>query len=175
MLAAGDHQRSIDWDGRLRTYLVHVPAGRETSGPMPVVLAYHGLGTNAKTMVRFCGLSETADREGFLVVYPNGTGESPNVLTWNAGNCCAYALMHNVDDVGFTRALLDELAGMMSVDANRVFAAGMSNGGMMAYRLACELGDRIAAIASVSGPMEIAGVRPARPVSVIHFHGTEDE
>ena len=105
MLPAGDHRRSIEVAGRLRSYLVHVPAQYDPSRPTPVVLAFHGLGTNAKTMVRFCGLNETADREGFLVVYPNGTGENPNVLTWNAGRCCAYAMTHNVNDVGFTRAL----------------------------------------------------------------------
>ena len=136
---------------------------------------FHGGGTNAKTMVRFCGLNETADRDGFLAVYPNGSGRNPNLLTWNAGNCCAYAMRQNVDDVGFVGALLDDLSGFANVDPKRVFATGMSNGGMLAYRLASELSQRIASIASVSGPMGTDACRPTRPVSVLHFHGTSDE
>jgi polyhydroxybutyrate depolymerase len=113
--------------------------------------------------------------EGFLAVYPSGTGQNPNFLTWNAGNCCGYAAQENVDDVGFIRALLDDIARVAVIDSNRVFAAGMSNGGMLAYRLACELSERIAAIASVAGPMAIDTCRPTRPVSILHFHGTADE
>src|SRR5579863_10672676 len=120
MLSPGDHLRPLEFDGRTRTYLVHVPAKYDPSRPTPVVLAVHGGGTNAKTMVRFCGMNETADREGFLVVYPNGTGRNPNLLTWNAGNCCAYAMRENVDDVGFVRALLNELPRAANVDSKRV-------------------------------------------------------
>jgi polyhydroxybutyrate depolymerase len=175
MLPSGDQIRSVEFEQRVRTYLVHVPPGYDPSRPTPVVLAFHGGGTNAKTMVRFCGLSETADRDGFLAVYPNGSGRNPNWLTWNAGDCCAYAMRQNVDDVGFVGALLDDLSGVAHVDPKRVFATGMSNGGMLAYRLASELSQRIAAIASVSGPMGTDARRPTRPVSVLHFHGTSDE
>jgi polyhydroxybutyrate depolymerase len=175
MLAPGDHQRSLEFGGRARKYLVHVPTHHDASKPAPVVLALHGGGTNAKTMVRFCGLNETADRGGFLAVYPSGTGRDPNLLTWNAGSCCAYAMREQVDDVGFIRALLDDLAGVAKLDACRVFATGMSNGGMLAYRLAAEVSDRIAAIASISGPMGTDACRPTRPVSILHFHGTADE
>ena len=125
-------------------------------------------------MVRFCGLNEKADQEGFIAVYPNGTGRLEPMLTWNGGNCCGYAQWNNVDDVGFTRALLDDLAKVVNVDAKRVFATGISNGGIMCYRLASELSDRIAAIAPVSGTMGTLTCNPKRPVSVIHFHGTED-
>ena len=123
----------------------------------------------------FCGLNEKADKEGFIAVYPNGTGRLEQMLTWNGGNCCGYAMWNNVDDVGFTRALLDDLAKVANVDAKRVFATGMSNGGIMCYRLASELSDRIAAIAPVSGTMGTATCNPKRPVSVMHFHGTDDE
>jgi polyhydroxybutyrate depolymerase len=175
MLSPGDHQRSLEYGGRTRAYLIHVPPRLQASTKAPVVLVLHGGGTNAKTMVRFCGLNETADRGGFLAVYPSGTGRNPNLLAWNAGNCCGYAMRENVDDVGFIRALLDDLANVAEIDIIRVFATGMSNGGMMAYRLASELSDRIAAIASVSGPMGIDACRPTRPVSILHFHGTADE
>jgi polyhydroxybutyrate depolymerase len=75
-----------------------------------VVLAFHGGGSNAQQMVRFCGLNEKADEAGFIVVYPSGTGRLERALTWNAGNCCAYAVFNQVDDVGFVRALVDDLA-----------------------------------------------------------------
>ena len=81
---------------------------------------------------------------------------------------------YRMDDVEFTRRLLDDVAGACSIDSKRVFATGMSNGGIMAYRLASELSERIAAIAPVGGPMGTKGCRPGRPVSVIHFHGTDD-
>jgi polyhydroxybutyrate depolymerase len=82
---------------------------------------------------------------------------------------------NNVDDVGFVRAILDDLGSVANIDAKRVFATGMSNGGIISYRLASELSDRIAAIAPVGGPMGTETCNPKRPVSVIHFHGTEDE
>jgi polyhydroxybutyrate depolymerase len=96
------------------------------------------------------------------------------MLTFNGGNCCGQAAATGVDDVEFTRRLLDELAAVVTIDPKRVFATGMSNGGIMAYRLASELSDRIAAIAPVSGPMGTKTCAPRRPVSVIHFHGTDD-
>jgi polyhydroxybutyrate depolymerase len=175
MLSPGDHRRSLPCGDRTRTYLIHVPPSFDPAQRVPVVLVFHGGGTNAKTMVRFCGLNETADRNGFLAVYPSGTGRNPNLLTWNAGNCCGDALRDNVDDVGFVAALLDDLAGVAEIDPNRVFATGMSNGGMLAYRMASELSERIAAIASIAGPMGTDGCQPTRPVSILHFHGTADE
>jgi polyhydroxybutyrate depolymerase len=84
-------------------------------------------------------------------------------------------VFNQVDDVGFVRSLLDDLARVVTVDAKRVFATGISNGGMICYRLASELSDRIAAIAPVSGPMGTETCSPKRPVSVMHFHGTDDQ
>jgi len=175
MLSAGDHWRSLEFDGRTRTYLVHVPREYDPGKPTPVVLVFHGGSSNVKTMVRFCGLSEMADEAGFLAVFPSGSGRTGNLLTWNAGDCCGYAMRENIDDVGFVRTLLDDLAGVANVDSRRVFATGMSNGGMLAYRLASEMSERIAAIAAVGGPMGTDACRPTRPVSILHFHGTADE
>ena len=174
-LTPGDHRRTIHVGERERSYLLHVPHSYDGTQRLPLVLAFHGGATDASYMIRFCGLNETADRENFLAVYPNGTGELPKLLTWNAGNCCGYARRHNADDVGFVRAILDELAGTGMIDRRRVFATGMSNGAMMAYRLAAEMSDRIAAIAPVAGTMELDALQPSRPVSVIHFHGTANE
>ncbi|MBM3998275.1 MAG: hypothetical protein FJ297_01830 [Planctomycetes bacterium] len=174
-LGPGDHTRSLSVDGRDRSYVVHVPRTYDRRKPTPVVLAFHGGGTHAETMVAFSGLNRKSDQAGFIVVYPNGTGRLPRVLTFHGGNCCGYAMTHNVDDVNFTRKLLDDLALVCRVDSKRVYATGMSNGAIMAYRLASELSDRIAAIAPVAGTMGTETCRPKRPVSVIHFHGTDDE
>jgi polyhydroxybutyrate depolymerase len=174
-LTPGEHTRSLVVAGRERNYLVHAPRSHDAAKPSPVVLIFHGGGTNAAQMVHFCGLSEKADEAGFLAVYPNGTGRTEQLLTWNAGNCCGLAQQQNVDDVGFVRRLLNDLATVTRIDADRVYATGMSNGGMMAYRLAAELSDRIAAIAPVAGPMGIQECHPQRPVPVLHFHGTDDE
>lgn len=129
-LTPGDHTRSIEVDNRTRTYLVHVPPNPKK--PTPVVPAFHGGGSNAQQMVRFCGLNEIADKHGFIVVYPSGSGRLKNALTWNGGNCCGYAVKQKVDDVAFTRAVLDDLEKVVKVDAKRVYATGMSNGAIIA-------------------------------------------
>lgn len=174
-LAPGDHTRTLTVDDRERSYLVHVPKSYDGSKPVPVVLAFHGALTNGSVMERFSGLSEKSDQAGFVVVYPNGTGEQPPLLFWNAGNCCGTGPLRDVDDVKFIGALLDDLEKVIRVDPKRVFATGMSNGGMMSYRLADEMSDRIAAIAAVGGPMASPSCAPSRAVPVLHFHGLEDE
>lgn len=174
-LGPGNHTLSLAVGGLQRSAIVHVPPRYDRGIPMPVVLAFHGGGANADNMVRFSGLDEKADEAGFIAVYPNGTGRFGRILTFNGGNCCGQAATNGVDDVEFTRRLLDDVAAVCTIDPKRVFATGMSNGGIMAYRLAAELSDRIAAIAPVSGPMGTKGCSPKRPVSVIHFHGTADE
>lgn len=172
--AASDHTRVLMVGGLERSYLVHIPAELDLTKPAPVVLAFHGGGTNAQNMVDISGLDQKADEAGFIVVYPNGTGWLKRVLTFNGGNCCGYAMHNRVDDVEFTRKILDDLAKHVKIDTKRVFATGMSNGAIMVYRLAAELSERIAAIAPVAGPMGTDFANPKRPVSVIHFHGTLD-
>lgn len=174
-LTSGDHEREIEVDGRTRSYLLHIPKNYDGSKPFPVVLCFHGGGSNARQQMAFCGLNRKSESAGFIAVYPNGTGNLKRVLTWNSGNCCGYAARRQVDDVAFVDALLDELDKLVKVDAKRVYATGMSNGGMMSYTLADKLSNRIAAIAPVAGPMGTVGCSPDRPVSVIHFHGTKDE
>lgn len=169
-----DAERSVTHDGRQRRYLVHVPRGHDGTRPLPVVLGFHGGGGRAESFRTLSRLNEAADRHGFLVVYPEGTGRWRNILTFNAGRCCGYAMEHEIDDVGFVRALLDELPRRYAVDARRIYATGMSNGAMLCYRLACELSERIAAIAPVAGAMAVDGPVPARPVPVLHVHGRRD-
>jgi len=164
---------SIEVDGLKRTYLLHIPPALDYSRKSPLVLVLHGAIQSPSAVERMSGMSTLADQEKFLVAYPSGTGRVSNVPTWNAGKCCGYALAHKVDDVAFIRALIDKLESDYPVDPKRVFVTGISNGGMMSYRLACELSDRIAAIAPVEGALNV-DCRPAHPVSVIVFHGTAD-
>ena len=151
-LAPGSHTLVVQHGGRSRSYIVHLPAASRSGTALPLVLAFHGGGGEAAGLQRYAGLDAVADREGFIVVYPFGTGPLPRrLLTWNAGECCGYAMNNNVDDVGFAIAVIDDLARRTSVDANRVYATGHSNGAMMVYRLAAERADRVAAIVPVAG------------------------
>lgn len=188
-LGPGDHDLTLRHGDLDRYYLVHVPPYVETArraaaagtagvtSALPVLLAFHGGGGNAEGMRRVAvGLDRLADAEGFVVVYPGGTGRfERRLLTWNVGPCCGWAKEHDVDDVGFTRALLRDLARRLPLDRTRVYATGMSNGGMMAHRLGVELGDRIAAIAPVAGAI-LPAAPPAggRPVPVMHVHSVDD-
>src|SRR3954447_3121772 len=170
LLPVGDHARELKIGDTFRSYSVHIPPSYDPGRPTPVVLVFHSAMMNGNLMARFCGLSEKADRSGFVVVYANGTGSTPLFLYWDAGGVRGRVS----DDVGYVARLLDDLATVVNVDPKRVFAAGMSNGAMMCYRLAAELSDRIAAIAAIAGTMAIEDCRPRRPVPVIHFHGTRD-
>jgi len=95
-------------------------------------------------------------------------------LTWNSGNCCGYALDEQVDDVALIRALVRQLSTAYAIDADRVYATGISNGGMMTYRLACEASDLFAAVAPVAGALSVA-CEPSEPVSILAIHGTDDQ
>lgn len=172
-LGPGDHTRTLMMAEQMRTYLVHVPKGFDPKKPVPVVLALHGAAMNGSMMVWFSGLNKTSDNEGFIVVYPSGTGTGP-FLTWNAGGFKGKMAEGRPDDVAFIAKLLDDLGTVVKVDEKRVYACGMSNGGMMCYRLAAELSNRMAAIAPVAGTIAIEESKPKRPVPVIHFHGSQD-
>lgn len=162
---------SVFVGGVTRTYLVHVPPAYDGRTPTAVVLAFHGGGGRSRGTARLTGLSEVADRAGFLVVYPQGIGNH-----WNDGRETT-SPSASVDDVGYVRALLARLAQDYAVDARRVFATGMSNGSFFTQRLACELASQIAAVASVAGPLpeRLEPIcRPARPIAVLLIHGTAD-
>jgi polyhydroxybutyrate depolymerase len=136
-------------DGRQRSYLVHLPPQYDSQTRLPLVIMLHPRSDYARQFEVYSGMSAKADREGFVVVYPNGTGdEADPALSWNAGFCCGYPLLHDLDDVGFIQKLLDQLLTQYAINPRKVFVAGWSNGGMLAYRLAAELPDRLAAIAT---------------------------
>ena len=174
-LGPGDHNLSLKMGDVTRSYLVHVPPKHDPTKATPVVLVLHGAGTNGAIMIPFCGLNRKADEAGFVAIYPNGTGLANLMLTWNSGGLRGKMADGKADDVAFLDKLLDDLATMVKVDSKRVYATGMSNGGMMCYCLAAELSDRIAAIAPVAGTMAIENYKPKRPVPVMHFHGAADK
>jgi polyhydroxybutyrate depolymerase len=159
------------FDGLKRTYLVHFPPSYDGSSLMPLVIALHPLYGSASSFETMTGFSTKADTENYIVVYPNGTG---NPTSWNAGGCCYPASTNNIDDVGFISALIDTLTKHYNIDSTRIYAAGFSNGSMLAYRLAAELSNRIAAIAAGSGQMTFTTINPSRGVPIIHFHALND-
>ncbi len=171
----GDRTLTLEFAGRTRSAIVHVPPSYSANRSTPLVLLLHGGGGNGAQAERAYGMNPIADREGFLVVYPNGTSGFGNFLTWDAANCCAYAYENHVDDVGFIRALIERLEHDYAVDPRRIFATGMSNGGMMTYRLGCQLSDKLAAIAPVSGSLNDTSCTPIAPLPIIVFHGTADQ
>ncbi|MFV1966620.1 MAG: PHB depolymerase family esterase [Pirellulaceae bacterium] len=172
-LTPGDHHRTIDVAGRQRTYLVHVPESYDASQPTPAVLVFHGFGADGAAMARFCGMNAKADQEGFITVYPYGTGARIFRL-FNGGGARNDIAKNLPDDIQFVDRLLDELSAEANVDTRRIYATGFSNGAMMCHRLAVERSERVAAIATVAGTMANGLPEPTRPVPVLHFHGTAD-
>jgi len=173
--AAGTYRFHFTHNGLRRDYLVHVPA-KAIGRSAPVVLALHGGGGDMDYQAQNYGLVEKSERAGFILVAPNGTSRfrSGILATWNAGACCGRAVEQKVDDVGFLREVIVRVATQVSIDRGRVFATGMSNGGLMSYRLACEAPDMIRAIAPVAGTDNTLACKPSRPVPVIHFHARDD-
>lgn len=178
-LAAGTHTFTLDWQGETRAWMLHVPPGVQPDRPLAVVYFFHGGGGNMKHGAddALYGQISASDRRGHLAVFPNGHGrlKSGKLATWNAGRCCGAARDDGIDDVGFVRAIHAELGKRFRIDPARVFAAGMSNGGMMAYRLACDASDLFSAITAVAGTDNTRSCQPARPVSVLHIHARDDE
>jgi polyhydroxybutyrate depolymerase len=163
-------------DGRSRSYHVYVPTSLPSDRPVPLLVALHGGAGWGVQFEKNSGFDGLAEANQFLVVYPDGISQppTPNGRVWNGGDCCGAAQRQNVDDVAFISALVDHLEAQYDVDRARVAAAGHSNGGILAYRLACELADKIVAIGVQSATLGIPSCHPTQPVSVIHIHGTAD-
>jgi polyhydroxybutyrate depolymerase len=170
--------------GAQRSYLVHVPQDHQNTGPLPLVVVIHGAFSTAKEIETQSGFSELADKEKFIVVYPNGAfGILGFLQHWNAGHCCGRAAAENIDDIGFLDAVIADAAERFNIDRHRIYMAGHSNGGMLAYRYAAERSETVAAIAtaaaSIGGraseddPVWVIPL-PERPVPLIVFHGKED-
>ncbi len=174
----GDYSYTISHDGLERRYRVHVPASYQPARAMPVVVALHGGGGDMDYIAKdeYYRLISKSEESGYVVVFPSGYSKfrSGKLATWNAGTCCGDARDQAVDDVGFIRAIIGNLKTQMKIDAGRIYATGMSNGGMMSYRLACEAADIFAAVAPVAGTDNTLTCQPSRPVSVLHIHAVND-
>ena len=169
-LSAVAQTGSFMYDGVLRDYIVHVPAVYNASVPVPLVINLHGYTSNASEQQLYTQFDAIADTANFIVVYPNGVSN-----TWNSGWNVPYN--SGTDDVGFLSALIDTMISKYYINLSRIHATGMSNGGFMSFRLACELENRIASIASVTGLMTTPQTQhctPSRKVPVMFIHGTAD-
>lgn len=174
--AASDFAHNISSGGSDRSFFVHVPDTVKDAKNLPVVIVLHGGGGDAAGVRRQTGMDEIADKNGFIAVYPEGSGSplSPGMRTWNADLCCGYAAHKKIDDVAFISTMIDFLVKTYAVDPRRIYATGHSNGAMMSYKLACALSGKIAAIAPNSGQRLGDDCHPKRPVAVLHIHGTKD-
>ncbi len=165
----------IEHDGLLRSYRVHVPDGVDPNSETPLVVNWHGLGSNALEQEAYAGNAEAAAR-GYIVAYPNGLG-NPGGQSFNAVNCCSQlgSPKHMADDVGFGRAVVADVASKLCVDRTRIYSTGMSNGGFMSDYNACAAADLYAAVAPVSalGAPRIE-CDPSRPIPILSFNGTAD-
>ncbi|MFC2085243.1 T9SS type A sorting domain-containing protein [Bacteroidota bacterium] len=160
---------SFIFEGILRDYKVFLPQNYNGMDKLPLVFNLHGITLSAQQQMDYSQMNTVADTAGFIVVYPNAVYAS-----WNCG--ISY-VTHNVNDVGFFCALIDTLASHYSIDEEKIYVCGFSLGGCMSNRLACELSNRITAIATVSGTMaeSIASTcNPGHPVPVLLIHGTSD-
>jgi polyhydroxybutyrate depolymerase len=169
----GDYSFAIQHEGRTCTYRVHVPRGYTPSEPAPLVLALRSGNADAADSDGFYCLTRESDRQGFVAVFPDayrGAGAGTPV-GWNAGNCCG----GGVNDVGFIETVVNNVFRQVSIARQRIYAAGMSDGGMMAYRLACELPHVFTAVASVAGTDNTATCTPDKPVSILHLHAKNDQ
>ncbi len=177
-LASGEYRREMTVSGRGRFYELHVPPSLDTTKPVPVVFVFHG-GLGQPAAIRWqTKMDGVSDKNGFIAVYPAGSGPlgGRSLLTWNAGGgAMGYAAKRQIDDMAFVRAIRNDLSGFFDLDPSRVYATGLSNGAQLCYRLAREMADVFAAIAPVGATMTVFGPPPARPVSVVHFHGLEDQ
>lgn len=161
-------------DGIKRTYLLDLPDKK--TDKMPLLIALHGGFGSGEQAKKSYGLTPTAHQYGYAVVYPDGIPREGvfKIRTWNAGGCCGYAAKNNINDVKFISELIDTLVAEYAIDPDKIFVTGISNGAMMAYRLACEIPEKIRAIAPVAGsilPVATCG----SAVAVIHFHSRKDE
>ncbi|MGV8883961.1 MAG: alpha/beta hydrolase family esterase [Microbacteriaceae bacterium] len=168
---------SIAVDGLDRTYLLHAPQRAVADAPLPLLLVIHGAGGNATRAEAATRMTALADADGFIVAYPQGTqaADVAGEYSWNAGACCAKPVTQNIDDVAFIDAMIDDIATDYPVDPQRIYIAGFSNGGMLAYRLACELDRPVAGIAVVSGALNVAACEAPAATSVLMIHGTGDK
>ncbi|GAB4038241.1 MAG: PHB depolymerase family esterase [Rubrivivax sp.] len=175
----GTYTQTLQHDGIERKYMVHVPRSYDGKKPVSLLLSFHGGGGHMEFQAddaRY-GQISASEREGFVVVFPNGYSRLPGgrLATWNAGGCCGPAKERDIDDVGFARAVVAAVTNQLNIDRQRVFATGFSNGAMLTHRLACEASDVFRGIAPVAGTDNTVRCDPKQPVSVLIIHARNDD
>jgi len=168
--AGADCNGSLSSGGLTRTYTLHVPASYDGSKPVALVVVLHGGGGTGAGMVRISGMDSASDRYGFVAVYPDGVDK-----LWSDGRGINDS--RGIDDVAFMRALVKQIEGQYRIDPRRVYATGISNGGFMSQRLACDAADVFAAVAPDAATLSVGlepGCHPSRPVPIVYFQGTSD-
>jgi poly(3-hydroxybutyrate) depolymerase len=158
-----------------RTYYLNVPAKYTPGMPVPLLFGFHGLGGSSKEFRDESQIEIFANDANVISVFPNGY-KSPfgTQLSWNAGTCCSFASIDQVDDVKLIETILRSVQQNYNIDRKNIWAIGFSNGGMMSYRMACELSDQFTAIGVGAGALMTSTCSPPNPVSVIHIHGGSD-
>lgn len=169
-----EYYDSMVFDDLERTYFVHLPQNYDDSMSYPLIFAMHGGSAFGYEGIEGQSqLSELADTENFIVVYPEGLKQL-GFRTWNAGDCCPSASILGTDDAGFIIALLDKLKLELPIHEKKVYATGFSNGGQLAYKLANRYPNKFAAVSAVAGVLQDFPFNPERKVPVIHFHSYQD-
>jgi polyhydroxybutyrate depolymerase len=155
-----------------RQYIADLPSSGGKNAPLLIV--FHGGALTGASVRKYSGLSEPANKRGYVVIYPTGSGKMGILPTWNAGTCCGYAVAQNIDDVGYTATLIADAAQRFGINTHRVFLTGISNGAEMSFRVAAERPDLVAGIAPISGPLATVSADLKGPVPVVDFHGDAD-
>jgi polyhydroxybutyrate depolymerase len=167
---AGDSTVTLMHGGRSRQYILHTPAGLRAGTLLPLVLDLHGAGGNGSQQKQLSGFAGLADKKKFLAVFPEGIDGY-----WNVDDkCCGTAGSEKIDDVGFLRAIIDQVSAATCVDATRIFVTGFSNGGGLAHRMGCDAADVIAAIAPAATDLRTSPCTPVRPISMLEVKGMAD-
>lgn len=166
---------TFSFDGQTRRYYKYVPNIYDSLKPIPVVFCLHGLGDNIDNFINIA-MHLLGEVDTFITIYPEALS-SPYGNAWNAGiNYMGSIINENINDVDFLMAITDSLQIIYNIDTERIYFCGLSLGGFMAQRMACERSDKIAAVASVAGTIgNSLNCTPSRPIAICHFHGTNDQ
>jgi polyhydroxybutyrate depolymerase len=171
-LAKGNSDKTLQFGGKNRSYVLHVPNAYDGTKPVPLIIDFHGLGGNGKGQSSGSPYPAQTDADGVIMAFPSGES-GPSGPAWNVGPCC----VSGVDDVAFGKALVSEIAKSACIDPKRVYAVGFSMGGGMSHYLACHAADVFAAVAPAAFDLleeNVDDCKPSRPISVVSFRGTGD-
>ena len=170
----GFQEFDIEHEGLTRSFNIFVPDSYDPSEPVPLLFCLHGYGSNHDVIMEYTDFNTVASSENFIVVYPQGSLLN-GITHWNVGG---WTVGSFVDDISFIDLIIDTVSDSYSINSDRIYSTGMSNGGYMSFLLACQLSEKIAAIASVTGsmtPQTFDTCQPQRAISVLQMHGTSDE